>query len=240
MKKQFAIIGLSAFTRRILEQIESEDCEILLIDKDPDTIEVYKDRVQRSYIADVLNEATIGQLIPPDIDAVIVDPGDRIEVSILVTNYLKKLGVKKIFVRAETEEHGEILSIIGAEHIVYPNIEAAQRLAPILLSTHLISYMPLSSEMVLAEVKAPPSILGKKLAESGIRDVLNLNVVAIRGEKTGQEYSFISPEYRFTEDDTLLLAGHEQTLMDFSDKELVRRTSSFSRLLKGMLPKKLN
>lgn len=236
MKKQFAIIGLSSFTRRILEQIETEDCEILLIDKDPETIDAYKDRVQRSYIADVLNEATIGQLIPPDIDAVIVDPGDRIEVSILVTNYLKKLGVKKIFVRAETEEHGEILSLIGAEHIVYPNKEAAQRLAPILMASHLISYMPLSNEMVLAEVKAPPSILGKKLIESGIRDVRNLNVVAIRGEQTGQEYSFISPDYVFSENDTLLLAGNEKNLMDFSDKTLVKNNSGIAGFMKGVLP----
>lgn len=235
MKKQFAIIGLSSFTRRILEQIEKEDCEILLIDKDPETIDAYKDRVQRSYIADVLNEATIDRLIPADIDAVIVDPGDRIEVSILVTNYLKKHGVKKIFVRAETEEHGEILSLIGAEHIIYPNKEAAQRLAPILLSSHLISYMPLSSEMVLAEVKAPPSIVGKRLIESGIRDVQNLNVVAIRGEQTDQEYSNIDPDYVFSEDDILLLAGNKHNLADFSDKTLVKKTGGISALLKGLV-----
>lgn len=228
MKKQFAIIGLSSFTRRILEQIETEECEILLIDKDPETIDAYKNRVQRSYIADVLNEATIGKLIPPEIDAVIVDPGDRIEVSILVTNYLKKLGVKKIFVRADTEEHGEILNLIGADNIVYPNKEAAQRLAPILLTSHLISYMPLSNEMVLAEVKAPPAIIGKKLIESGIRAVQNLNVVAIRGEKTGQEYTFISPDYIFSEHDILLLAGNEKNLMEFADKKLIRNNSSLS------------
>ncbi|MDC7233848.1 MAG: TrkA family potassium uptake protein [Spirochaetales bacterium] len=233
MKKQFAIIGLSSFTRRILEQIESEECEILLIDKDPKTIEAYKDRVHRSYIADVLNEATIGQLIPPDIDAVIVDPGDRIEVSILVTNYLKKLGVQKIFVRAETEEHGEILDLIGANHVLYPNKEAAQRLAPILMTSHLISYMPLSNEMVLAEVRAPGTIIGKKLIESGIRDRNHLNVVAIRGEKTGQEYSFISPDYVFSEDDILLLAGNQEDLKEFSDNPVEPR-SGFYKILKGM------
>ena len=235
MKKQFAIIGLSSFTRRILEQIESEECEILLIDKDPATIEAYKDRIHRSFIADVLNEATIGRLIPPDIDAVIVDPGDRIEVSILVTNYLKKLGVKKIFVRAETEEHGEILNIIGAEHVIYPNKEAAQRLAPILLTSHLISYMPLSQEMVLAEVKAPPQIVGKMLKDSGIRDIRHLNVVAIRGEKTGQEYSFVTPDYIFLKDDVLLLAGNEANLLEFSDREELQSGSGISGFLKGIM-----
>ncbi len=235
MKKQFAIIGLSSFTRRILEQVESEECEILLIDKDPETIEIYKDRVHRSFIADVLNESTIGRLIPPGLDAVIVDPGDRIEVSILVTNYLKKLGVKKIFVRAETEEHGEILNLVGADHVIYPNKEAAQRLAPILMATHLISYMPLSTDMVLAEIKAPPLIIGKKLSESGIRDIRKLNVVAIRGEMTGQEYKFVSPGYIFQENDILLVAGEEKNLLEFSDHFAEHKSSGLSAFLKGVI-----
>ncbi|MDA3958916.1 TrkA family potassium uptake protein [Oceanispirochaeta sp.] len=234
MKKQLAIIGLSTFTSRILEQLQSFDCEILLIDKDPVIIEAYKDRVHRAFIADVLNEATIGKLIPPDIDAVIVDPGDRIEVSILVTNYLKKLGIKKIFVRAETDEHGEILNLIGANHVVYPNREAAMRLAPILLSSHLLSYMPLSSDMVLAEVKAPPVILGQKLIESGIRDRMNLNVVGLRSEKTENEYTFVAPGYIFQEGDVLLIAGAEKDVRKFSDSILIKEnaglTSMFSRL----------
>jgi trk system potassium uptake protein TrkA len=230
MKKQLAIIGLSSFTSRILEQLESFNCEILLIDKDPAIIEAYKNRVHQAFIADVLNEQTIGKLIPPDIYAVIVDPGDRIEVSILVTNYLKKLGVKKIFVRAETDEHGEILNLIGAEHVVYPNREAAMRLAPILLSSHLLSYMPISSEMVLAEVQVPPIILGLKLVESGIRDKMKLNVVGLRGEKTGSEYVFVAPDYVFQEGDVLLIAGAEKDVQDFSDAAVINNKPGFTSM----------
>jgi len=234
MKKQLAIIGLSSFTGRILEQLENTECEILLIDKDPETINTYKERVHRSFIADVLNEATIKQLIPRDIDAVIVDPGDRIEVSILVTNYLKKMGIKKIFVRAETDEHGEILSLLGAEHIVYPNREAAIRLAPLMLSSHLLSYMPLSPEMVLAEVKAPGSIVGMKLMEARIRDEKHLNVVGLRGSTTENGYKFVSPDYIFQSDDILLIAGAEKDVMKFSDTPITSKkpalSSVFSKL----------
>ena len=219
MRKQLAIIGLSAFTKRMLEQLEPMDCEILLIDKDPEIIDQYKDRVHRAFIADVLNEATLGKLIPSDIDAVIIDPGDRIEVSILATNYLKKMGIRKVFVRAETDEHGEILTLVGADHVVFPNREAAVRLAPMLLSSHLLSYVPLSPEMVLAEVKAPSGIIGKKLMEAGLRDERNLNVVGLRGGTNGQGYGFVSPSYVFKEGDILLVAGAEADVMELSDAE---------------------
>jgi trk system potassium uptake protein TrkA len=219
MRKQLAMIGLSSFTKRMLEQLETMDCEILLIDKDPEIIDEYKDRVHRAFIADVLNEATLSKLIPPGIDAVVIDPGDRIEVSILATNYLKKMGVRKVFVRAETDEHGEILKLVGADHVVFPNLEAAVRLAPMLLSSHLLSYVPLSPEMVLAEVKAPVGIIGRQLMESGLRDKMNLNVVGLRGGQNGQGYGFVSPSYVFEEGDILLVAGAEKDVMELSDHE---------------------
>ena len=53
-----------------------------------------------AYIANVLNEETVTRLVPPDIDAVVVDLGDKIEASILVTQYLSKLGVGKIIVKS--------------------------------------------------------------------------------------------------------------------------------------------
>ncbi len=234
MRKQLAIIGLSSFTKRILEQLESMDCEILLIDKDPEIIDEYKDRVHRAFIADVLNEATLGKLVPPAIDAVIIDPGDRIEVSILVTNYLKKMGIRKVFVRAETDEHGEILKLVGADHVVFPNLEAAMRLAPMLLSSHLLSYVPLSPEMVLAEVKAPAGIIGKKLKELGLRDEMNLNVVGLRGDLHGQGYGFVSPSYVFKEGDILLVAGAETDVMKFSDNNTGQARNGFSSRFKGL------
>ena len=111
--KQFAIIGLDTFGKRILEELIETGSEILIIDKDRDVIEYYKDKVTSAFIADALNEEIIRKLIPDTIDAAIIDLGDAVEVSILVTNYLKKIGVKEIVAKAESNEHGEILTLVG-------------------------------------------------------------------------------------------------------------------------------
>ena len=71
--KQFAIIGLGNFGRRILEEVADLDCEILIIDKDREIIEIYKDRVANAFIADAINAEIINKLIPATIDAAIVD-----------------------------------------------------------------------------------------------------------------------------------------------------------------------
>ncbi len=213
--KQFAIIGLSSFAKRIIEELEAYPCDILLIDKDPAAIELYKDRVSRSFIADVLNEETIRRLVPADIDGVILDPGDRIEVSILVTNYLKKMGVKNLFVRAETDEHGEILNLVGADHVIFPNREAAIRIAPMLLTSHLFNYLPISENLVIAEVKSPEILIGKTLIEADLRKSLNLNVIAIR-ERDKEDFLFRKADYRIQDGDILLLAGSQDNIHSFA------------------------
>ena len=84
--KQFAIIGLSRFGRRLLEELLETDSEIIIVDKDREVIDLYKDKVASAYIADAINEEIIRKLIPASIDAAIVDLGDRLEASVLVTN----------------------------------------------------------------------------------------------------------------------------------------------------------
>ncbi|MEW5818526.1 MAG: TrkA family potassium uptake protein, partial [Spirochaetota bacterium] len=207
--KQFAIIGISIFGKRMLEELSQTGAEILIVDKDREIIEKYKDRVTSAYIADVMNEETIKKLIPSTIDAAIVDLGDKIEVSILVTNYLKKIGVKNIVVKAETDEHGEILEIVGATRVVFPNREAAKRITPLLVSPLLFNFLPISNGLVMAEVKVPVKYYGMSLIEADLRKTKQLNVIAIRKEDDS-EYRLFTPEYQLKPNDFLLVSGKEE------------------------------
>ncbi len=100
MKKQFAIIGLDSFGLWVLEELLAVDAEVLIVDKDEQVVSQYRNQVAAAYVADVIKEETIRKIVPPDVDAAIIDLGDRTEVSILVANYLKKIGVKRIVAKA--------------------------------------------------------------------------------------------------------------------------------------------
>jgi trk system potassium uptake protein TrkA len=217
--KQIAIIGVGVFGKRMLEELVDTGCELLLIDKDSDVIEQYKDQVTASYIADAINEEVIHKLVPNTIDAAIVDLGDNREVSILVTNYLKKLGVKRIIAKAESNQHAEILDLVGATDIILPNREAAKRIAPLLLSSVLFSYLPIGTDFAIAEIMAPEKYVGKTLIEANLRQQHGLNVIALRrGEDN--EYTYFLPDYRLQEGDMLLVAGKEENIGGFAKVEI--------------------
>ena len=229
--KQYAVIGASSFGKRVLDELILIDCEIILIDKDPDLIDYYKNDVTVSYVANVLNETTLKKLIPQDIDAVVVDLGDKIETSILVTQYLKKIGIPQIIVKAETEEHGEILEIIGAHQVVFPNLEAAKRVTPQLVSDLLFNYLPISGGLVLAETGVMEEFSGKSLMELNFRKDYGINVVAFRRSGQG-DYQFVTPEYRLSSSDVLLVVGREEDVSVFTKKENISNSKKIGQLFR--------
>jgi trk system potassium uptake protein len=229
--KQYAIIGLSRFGQRILDELSEVDCEILIMDKDPEIIENMKDKATNSFIANVINEDTINKLIPANIDAAIIDLGERLEASVLVTNYLKKMGVQEIIVKAETDEHAEILKIVGATQIVFPNREAAKRIVPGLVSSMLFNYLPISNGLVIAEVKVPEKYAGMSLIEADLRRRYGLNVIAIREQES--DYRFFDPEHKLSKNDVFLVAGSEEIIASFSGKNVAVKKKGFGRLLRN-------
>ncbi len=228
MVRQYAIIGLGKFGRRILDELLAADAEVLLIDKDPEAVAEYEDTVQQVYIVDALKEEAIRRLVPPDVNAAVVDLVKRIEVSILVTNYLKKLGVARVVATAENEEHGEVLSVVGADQVIFPNREAAKRVAPTLLSTSVFNYLPLESGLSMAEIEVPPRFVDHTIIEADFRRATNLYVVAVRSAGN-IEYRFVAPDYRMQERDTLLVASDDASIRAFSRKTGTRAGNTHRR-----------
>ncbi|MFP4374429.1 MAG: potassium channel family protein [Spirochaetaceae bacterium] len=211
--KQFALIGIGVFGRRVLDELLEYDVEILIIDRDEEVVQEYEDRVAAAYVANGIRRDTLERIVPETVDAAIIDLGKNTEASILVSNYLSKMGVRKIIAKAETEQHGEILSIAGATDVIYPNREAALRLVLPLVSASMLNYFPIGKNLVIAELELPEQFEGKSLVEADLRKNYKVNVIAVR--KHGRdEYDFVSPVYQIEAGDVLLAAGEEENIAD--------------------------
>jgi trk system potassium uptake protein len=219
MKQQFAIIGLGQFGVTMLEQLHDTGCEILVIDKDREAVEKHKDKATAVFIADAISEEIISKLVPQSIDAAVVDLGGSLEASILVTNYLKKLGVKWIVAKAESAQHAEILDIVGATEIVLPDREAAKRIAPLLLSSALFSYLPIGRDFAIVEMEVPARYIGKTLVEASLRQEHRINVIALR-KRDSSDYTYFAADYRLREDDVLLVGAKEGDIAEFTKARL--------------------
>ena len=233
---KFAIIGLGAFGVRMLEELLHFTDEVIIIDKDPNLIKKYEGKAVKGSVVNITDEESLRKNIPQRIGTAIVDLGGRIELSLMVTKYLKQLGIKEIVVKAETDQHENLLSMVGATKVIFPDREAAKRVMPMLASTLLLNFMPISAELALAEVSINEKYIGMTLLEANLRKELGLNVVAVRKQDC-ESFEFIEPDYRFAADDILLLGGSEEHIFVFSRHKEDLHKKEHASLFRMLFPR---
>lgn len=178
--KKFVAIGLGNFGFGLAKRLEENGCEVLGIDTSREFVEKAKDFISHAVIGDASNKDVLESLNIKDFDGAIVSIGQDMASSILVSLYLKEIGIKKIIVRAVSDDHGKILNMIGVSEVIYPETEVAVRLANRLSMKNAIDYLPLGEEYSITEVKPPQSFTGKSLKELEITTKFNCQVVALK------------------------------------------------------------
>ncbi len=234
-----AIVGMGTFGCRVVNELENTDSDVVIIDRDREIVESYKGKVKDAYITDALNDSVLRKTLPDDVDTAVVDLGQQLETSILVTNTLHKMGIKKIIVKARSDEHGEILRLVGATDIVYPDLDAALHIVPMIVTPSLYNYMQVSDKFALAEVSVRSELEGKTLAESGLRQNYNLNLVAVRNSPEDEYQLANNPTLVLKNGLLLLVAGTTEDLhkyMEQAKQTFTNKKSSFSRMFKKKQP----
>lgn len=177
---RYAVIGLGKFGSTVVRTLHERGHEVVAIDRDRGRVQEVRDTSTQAIEANCTDQDTLRALGLQDADAVVVSLGEQMDASILVTLYLKELGLKEIVVKAVSEDHGKILHLIGATEIVHPERDTARRVARGLGLRSIVEYLPLAADSSLVEVQVPAEFLGKTLAELEIRKRYQVLVVAIK------------------------------------------------------------
>ena len=132
MKKQVCVIGLGRFGATVAKELYQAGHDILALDIDESKIQDMLGQVTYAVRADATSETVLREMEVSDFDVAVVALGsDNIQASILVTVLLKSLSIPFIISRAANELHGETLERIGADKVIYPEMDSAQRVAHI-------------------------------------------------------------------------------------------------------------
>jgi trk system potassium uptake protein TrkA len=207
---RYAVIGLGKFGATVVRALHELGDEVIAIDRERSRVQEVRDASTQAIEADCTDQDNLRALGIADADAVVVSLGEIMDASILVTLYLKELGVKRIVVKAVSEDHGKILARLGATEIVHPERDTARRVAKLLGVRSIVEYLPLAGDSSLVELETPADFVGKTLSELDIRRRHHVLVVAIkRGE------SLVLPtggDHRIQAGDQLVLVGRDTDL----------------------------
>ncbi|MCK4651235.1 TrkA family potassium uptake protein [Candidatus Babeliales bacterium] len=212
---KFCVIGLGRFGDKLAQTLAEKGMEVLAIDRNESIIASIRDKVTQAICMNVENEESLKAVGIEDMDTVIVAMGEEFSQSILVTALLKKhLNVPKVIARAVTKVHENILMLVGADKVIFPERDTAIKLANT-LSFALMEFVQVSEKFAIAEIKPPKNFIGKTISELQLRKTWQVTCIGIKKE---EEITLINPDYVIIESDKLLLAGSNERLADIAEE----------------------
>lgn len=208
--KSILVIGLGRFGRHMTEKLLEEGNSVLAIEKNSERADAAAVDIPNIQIGDASDEAFLRSLGVANFDLCVVAICEDFLHALEITALLKDLGAKYIIARAATDVHKELLIRIGADHVVYSEREAAERLAIRFGSNNLFDYIELTDEVAIYEIAVPNSWKGKSIVEKSIRNKYNISILATK--KDGSIYPLPSPDHVFSEGESLIIIAEKSML----------------------------
>lgn len=208
--KSVLLIGLGRFGRHAARKLDEMGHEVLAVDKNEERVQAVLPFVTNSQIGDSTDENFLKSLGINNFDVCIVAIGDNFQSSLETTSLLKELGAKLVVSRAARDVHAKFLLRNGADHIVYPEKQLALWTAIRYSSDHVFDYIELNADYSIFEVEVPDSWIGKSVQQIDIRKQYQLNIIAVK--KEGYLNPELTPEYSFSEGETVLVIGNNKNI----------------------------
>ena len=180
MKKQYVVFGAGKFGRSIAVTLQSLGCEVIVVDRNPEIIQELADDVSYAICAEVEDPDVFENLGLRNLDGAIIAIAENLEASIVTTMQCSEIGIPRILAKAKNSLHERILKSVGANKIIYPEVEMGRRIAKYLVADSFTDWIELSPYYSLVELDIPDKWVGKSLSELQIREKYNLNVIGIR------------------------------------------------------------
>ena len=181
--KSYVVIGLGRFGAELATRLYACGEEVMVIDMDEGLVDKIADRVTRAVAADARDVDVLRKLGVENFDRAIVAVGSDLGASALITMNLKSLNVPFILCKAHDDTYKDILERLGADRVIIPEREVADKLALGLTHAGVMEYIELSQEFGIVEMEPIPAWVGKTIRELELRNTYGVNVIAVRSHE---------------------------------------------------------
>ncbi len=206
--KSVLIIGMGRFGHHLAKQLMEMGNDVMIVDKDEERIEELAPIFTDSYVGDCTNKGVIRSLGVSNFDICFVAIDQDFESSLVITSHLKDMNAKYIVSNANRDRQAEFLLKIGANEVIYPEKEIAEKTAVRFNSSNLLDYITLSGGYAVCELVAPQKWVGKTIAALDVRSKHNVNIIAVKNE--GELTHMPPAEYKFRNNDIVIVIGKQE------------------------------
>lgn len=216
MAKRIFIIGGGRFGGHLALRLSELGCEVQIGDINPQRV---KDLAEDGFHAvemDATDEDALQDCGALNADIVVVAIGDNMQASILASLLLKQHGAKSVIARALDVKHAQVLTRLGADEVILPVRDVANRLAEKIRDGANGDRHPLAGDYVLADVRLGSALDGQKLATAQLPKRYGVTAVLYkRAEGAQLVLEEITPELQLAAGEVLVVVGRREKINRF-------------------------
>ena len=209
MKKQhfptsFGVIGLGRFGTALVQTLAGAGKEVIAVDKDESKVKAVRKYTDFAFVIETLTEESLRETGIHNCQTVTICIGEQVDVSVLTTMMVIKMGIPHVISKANSREHGEVLKHLGAT-VVYPESDMAVRIGKRMISGNLLDYISLDDQVEVRRIQVGGFLVGSTVQEADVRRKYGINVIAV--ERDHQTMVDFSPQFRFETGDIVAVVG---------------------------------
>lgn len=209
MASTFLVIGLGRFGSNLALRLMASGNEVMALDSDEERVNRIAPHVTQAKIGDCMDEEVLRSLDPPSFDFCFVCISENFQSSLETTSLLKELGAPMVIAKAERDLHARLLLKIGADEVVFPERDMAQRTAMRFSVNGALEYVELAPGYAIMELNVPDHWAGRTILDLDIRKKWSVNVI---GRKEEGAIRPIGPTFLFAADTHILVAGRPEDI----------------------------
>lgn len=203
--KSILIIGLGRFGRHLCKNLADLGNQIMIVDQVEENLEEMLPFVVSAKIGDCTNENVLKSLGIANFDICFICIGTNFQSSLEITSLVKELGGRYVVSKANRDIHAKFLLRNGADEVIYPDRDIAEKMAVRYSANHVFDYIELTDEYSIYETPPLPQWVGKSLKESDIRNRHHINILGTK--RDGQANLLPPADYIIRSDDHMMIIG---------------------------------
>ena len=212
-KRTYAVFGLGRYGFAVAKELVESGNDVIAVDYNKKIINDAAAYLPVCKCADITDMEVISRLGIDNIDTVVICMASNLEASVMAVTLCKEAGVKTIVAKCGNEIHRKILLSVGANQVVFPEVESGRRLAKNLSCYGFIDMLSLSKDAVMIEISVRDEWIGKNLIELNLRKKYGFNVVAVK--KDEKVTAKIHPEQPLEAETSLIIIANASELEKF-------------------------
>lgn len=209
MKSMF-VIGAGDFGRNLARKLMSIGNEVLIVDIHEEKINKIAPFVTRAQVGDCMDRDVLLEFGVRNFDVCFVCISENFQSSLEITSLLKELGASHIVATSDSENQSYLLAKIGADDVVYPEKDMADRTAMKYSMHGAFDYIELSPEYAIMEISVPEAWIGSTISALNIRLKHHINVLGVRNGS--HIIPIIRADHEFKKEERIIISGEKEDI----------------------------